>query len=120
MEEDPIRSPVDTTTQEEQRPKTKDGRYYKPVVSKTGKTYYPGLKRDEQGNWYRPIGKPREYGQRMSEGIAPYDIVQDVKNTRAGISFGQLVNENPKYHRQLRESTYKPAINKPRPINQQN
>jgi hypothetical protein len=56
----------------------------------------------------------------MSEGIPSYDIVQDVKNARANITYGQLVNENSKYHRQLREDTYRPAINKPRPINQQN
>ncbi|EXX71581.1 hypothetical protein RirG_077200 [Rhizophagus irregularis DAOM 197198w] len=52
--------------------------------------------------------KPREYGPRLTDGIPPYDIVGDVKNCRANITIGQLTNENPKYHKQLREGTYRP------------
>ncbi|CAB4427458.1 unnamed protein product [Rhizophagus irregularis] len=58
----------------------------------------------------KPSGnrKPRENGSRLFDEISPYDIVQDVRDARANITFGQLVNENSKYHRQLREGTYKP------------
>ncbi|GET53753.1 hypothetical protein GLOIN_2v1846315 [Rhizophagus irregularis DAOM 181602=DAOM 197198] len=59
--------------------------------------------------------KPREYGPRLTDGIPPYDIVEDVKNCRANITYGQLVNGNPKYHKQLREGTYRP-----RSINEKN
>ena len=52
--------------------------------------------------------KPKEYGPRLTDEIQPYDIVRDVKNCRANITIGQLTNENPKYHKQLREGTYKP------------
>jgi hypothetical protein len=92
----------------------KDGRFYEPMFTKDGKAYYPGLRQDEFGNWVRTkpsgTGKPREYGPRLTDEIQPYDIVEDVKNCRANISIGQLTNENPKYHKQLREATYKPRI----------
>ncbi|EXX66414.1 hypothetical protein RirG_124020 [Rhizophagus irregularis DAOM 197198w] len=101
------------------RPMTKDGRFYKPMFTKEGKAFYPGMRQDEFGNWVRTkpsgIGKPREYGPRLTDGIPPYDIVGDVKNCRANITFGQLTNENTKYHKQLREGTYKP-----RSVNERN
>ncbi|CAB4486085.1 unnamed protein product [Rhizophagus irregularis] len=59
--------------------------------------------------------KPREYGPRLTDGIPPYDIVEDVKNCRANITYGQLINGNAKYHKQLREGTYRP-----RSINEKN
>ncbi|EXX66661.1 hypothetical protein RirG_121660 [Rhizophagus irregularis DAOM 197198w] len=66
--------------------------------------------------WREAGGKPtrsREYGPRMTDEVPPYDIVRDVKDTRANITFGQLVNENRKYYSQLRQGTYRPgAINK--------
>ncbi|PKY62441.1 hypothetical protein RhiirA4_432532 [Rhizophagus irregularis] len=95
-----------------QRPKTKEGRFYKPMFTKEGKVFYPGMRQNEFGEWVRikpsGTGKPREYGPRLIDEIPPYDIVGDVKNCRSNITFGQLVNENTKYHRQLREGTYKP------------
>ncbi|CAB4492631.1 unnamed protein product [Rhizophagus irregularis] len=101
------------------RPMTKDGRFYKPMFTKEGKAFYPGMRQDEFGNWVRTkpsgTGKPREYGPRLTDGIPPYDIVGDVKNCRANITFGQLTNENTKYHKQLREGTYRP-----RSINEKN
>ncbi|CAB4492630.1 unnamed protein product [Rhizophagus irregularis] len=59
--------------------------------------------------------KPRVYGPRLTDEIPSYDIVGDVKNCRANITFGQLTNENTKYHKQLREGTYKP-----RSVNERN
>ncbi|PKY57233.1 hypothetical protein RhiirA4_428821 [Rhizophagus irregularis] len=59
--------------------------------------------------------KPREYGPRLTDEIPPYDIVRDVKSCRANITYGQLVNENEKYRKQLREGTYKP-----RTVNEKN
>ncbi|PKY60340.1 hypothetical protein RhiirA4_483929 [Rhizophagus irregularis] len=97
-----------------QRPMTKDGRFYKPMFTKEGKVFYPGMRQNESGEWVRTkpsrTGKFREYGPRLTDEIPPYDIVEDVKNCRANISFGQLTNENPKYHKQLREGTYKLRI----------
>ncbi|GET65659.1 hypothetical protein GLOIN_2v1815633 [Rhizophagus irregularis DAOM 181602=DAOM 197198] len=84
-----------------------------------GKAFYPGMRQDEFGNWVRTkpsgTGKPREYGPRLTDGIPPYDIVEDVKNCRANITIGQMINENTKYHKQLREGTYRP-----RSINEKN
>ncbi|GET54140.1 hypothetical protein GLOIN_2v1815633 [Rhizophagus irregularis DAOM 181602=DAOM 197198] len=101
------------------RPMTKDGRFYKPMFTKEGKAFYPGMRQDEFGNWVRTkpsgTGKPREYGLRLTDGIPPYDIVEDVKNCRANITIGQMINENTKYHKQLREGTYRP-----RSINEKN
>ncbi|CAB4495649.1 unnamed protein product [Rhizophagus irregularis] len=101
------------------QPMTKDGRFYKPMFTREGKVFYPGMRQDESGNWARTkpsgSGKPREYGLRLTDEIPPYDIVGDVKNCRANITFGQLTNENTKYHRQLREGTYKP-----RSVNERN
>ncbi|PKK61729.1 hypothetical protein RhiirC2_718213 [Rhizophagus irregularis] len=59
--------------------------------------------------------KPRVYGPRLTDEISSYDLVGDVKNCRANITFEQLVNENTKYHKQLREGTYRP-----RSINEKN
>ncbi|EXX66704.1 hypothetical protein RirG_121220 [Rhizophagus irregularis DAOM 197198w] len=93
------------------RPMTKDGRFYKPMFTKGDKLFYPGMRQDESGNWARTkspgTGKPREYGLRLTDGIPPYDIVGDVKNCRANITYGQLINENTKYHKQLREGIYR-------------
>ena len=94
-------------------PKAKDGRYYKPVTSKHGKVYYPGMKRQEDGSWIRPERRQREYGPRITDEVPSYDIVGDFRDARANITFGQLVNENPRYHSKLRQGTYRPsAINK--------
>ncbi|UZO02672.1 uncharacterized protein OCT59_021151 [Rhizophagus irregularis] len=38
--------------------------------------------------------KPREYGPRLTDEIRPYDIEGDVKNCRANITYGQLINES--------------------------
>jgi len=99
-----------------QVPLTKDGRPVKAKWRKDGTAYYPGMKQDNKGDWYRPQRRasgPREYGPRIIDEVPPYDIVGDVRNTRANITFGQLVNENKKYHSQLRQSAYRPsAINK--------
>ncbi|EXX61267.1 hypothetical protein RirG_172770 [Rhizophagus irregularis DAOM 197198w] len=101
------------------RPMTKDGRFYKPMFTKGGKVFYPGMRQDESGEWARTkpsgTGKPRVYGPRLTDEIPPYDIVGDVKNCRANITYGQLINENTKYHKQLREGTYRP-----RSINEKN
>ncbi|EXX50260.1 hypothetical protein GLOIN_2v1774690 [Rhizophagus irregularis DAOM 181602=DAOM 197198] len=58
---------------------------------------------------------PKQYGPRLIDEIPPYDVVGDIKSCRANITFGQLVNENNKYHKQLREEIYKP-----RSINEKN
>ncbi|PKC53024.1 hypothetical protein RhiirA1_480191 [Rhizophagus irregularis] len=101
------------------RPMTKNGRFYKPMFTKEGKVFYPGMRQDESGEWARTkpsgTGKPRVYGPRLTDEIPPYDIVGDVKNCRANITYGQLINENTKYHKQLREGTYKP-----RSVNERN
>ncbi|GBC40579.2 hypothetical protein GLOIN_2v1774690 [Rhizophagus irregularis DAOM 181602=DAOM 197198] len=101
------------------RPMTRDGKFYKPMFTKEGKVFYPGMRQDESGEWVRTkpseTGKPREYGPRLTDGIPPYDIVEDVKNCRANITYGQLINGNNKYHKQLREGTYKP-----RSVNEKN
>ncbi|CAB4427108.1 unnamed protein product [Rhizophagus irregularis] len=98
-------------------PKTKAGGYYKPKFTKKGEAYYPGMRKDEQGNWYRvKRGKgqkgPKIPGSKIYERITSYNIVEDVKDARANITFEQLVNENKKYQRELREGTYRP-----RPVN---
>ncbi|EXX67813.1 hypothetical protein RirG_110950 [Rhizophagus irregularis DAOM 197198w] len=67
---------------------------------------------------WREAGGPtklRVYGPRLTDKIPPYDIIGDVKNCRANITYGQLINENTKYHKQLREGTYKP-----RSVNERN
>lgn len=57
--------------------------------------------------------KSREYGSGIADEVPPYDIIKDVRDARANITFGQLVNENRKYHSRLRQGTYRPsAINK--------
>ncbi|CAB4405847.1 unnamed protein product [Rhizophagus irregularis] len=76
-------------------------------LQKKAKYFTLECRQNESGEWVRTkpsrTGKFREYGPRLTDEIPPYDIVEDVKNCRANISFGQLTNENPKYHKQLRE-----------------
>ncbi|CAB4484818.1 unnamed protein product [Rhizophagus irregularis] len=101
------------------RPMTRDEKFYKPMFTKEGKVFYPRMQQDESGEWVRTkpsgTGKPRVYGPRLTDEMPLYDIVGDVKNCRANITFGQLTNENTKYQKQLREGTYRP-----RSINEKN
>ncbi|PKB96261.1 hypothetical protein RhiirA5_404481 [Rhizophagus irregularis] len=94
-------------------PMTKDGsRRLKSVQKKDGTYYYPGRKQREDGTWYKPerSNKPREYGPRLVEKVPPYDIVRDVRNARANITFGQLVNENSKEEVEVIDSSEEDLI----------